>query len=470
MSAWSDSVAAAGLDVDRSFPDATRSAPDIRIVHVPADARLGRDLVAGLCSFSPAAAAIDVRAALTDSPQPTTVYNVAARLAMAWQAGPAGSRLVLVGLGRVGGAIAQALAAELLGQNKSVENVLLLDCAARLGVGADRAEAMERLSWSEPMVVWNLREDKRRVKSFTADDLSVGIQWIFERTREMATENPVTLEPPTLLTLRTSKSDAGYVYCIPGAGASVVSFLDIVMAAPEDLAIYGLQPRGLDGICTPYSTVQAAAAAMELLIIEQNHGRPIHLVGHSFGGCVAFELACRLQQRGRPPASLSLIDTRPPRNSQWTSDVNDISIALSWVRLNEQAIERSMGIDETDLKRGDLLHNLAVLHHGMVRAGLLPANTQPSVLLGPMRMFSACVRSWYYTTTVYREPMRLIYLDDPFVDLAGNAQISATSRAAWSALAPKFEFRHGSGNHITGLKMPHASRLSDLLGWKGEAC
>jgi thioesterase domain-containing protein len=462
-------VLAADQDVAFAFAGAACSGFDVRIVHTPADAGLARELISELECFTDAVA-VDVRSALVMAPQPTTVFNVAARLARKRPEDLAGTRLIVVGLGRVGGAIARALAAELLGLDEPVEAVLVLDCVAGNGGVMDPADDLAGLVWSEPLIVWNQQEDARRVRSFIADVLPVGVSWLRERIMEISAEEAFSSAPPTLLTLRSGKPEGEQIFCIPGAGASVISFLDLAQVAPAGLAIHGLQPRGLDGTSTPYSTVQSTAEALEPLIIEQHGVRPVHLVGHSFGGCVAFELACRLRERGRPPASLSLIDTRPPRDALWPDDVGDVDVARSWINLNELAVEQSMGIDENDLQRGDLLHNMAIVHRGMVRVGLLPSNTLPTVLLGPMRMFATCVRTWYHTTTIYPEPMRLIYLDDPFTDLAGNARIAAASRSGWSALAPQFEFRRGSGNHITGLKMPHAAKLSELLGWRGAAC
>src|SRR5207248_8081121 len=76
--------------------------------------------------------------------------------------------------------------------------------------------------------------------------------------------------------------------------------------------IYGLQPRGVDGRLIPHSTVSSAAESYVRAINQVQAEGPVHLLGHSFGGWVAFEMAQRLCAAGRTVASVSVIDTEAP--------------------------------------------------------------------------------------------------------------------------------------------------------------
>src|SRR6185312_3959717 len=49
-----------------------------------------------------------------------------------------------------------------------------------------------------------------------------------------------------MVALQGSDSDRVPIFCIPGAGASVTSFLPLSAALGTQVATYGLQPRGLD--------------------------------------------------------------------------------------------------------------------------------------------------------------------------------------------------------------------------------
>jgi thioesterase domain-containing protein len=440
----------------------------VQIVHAGNASQVAERLAAELNGFVDVTI-VDAQAALRTEPRPGTLYFLAARLAADGTNTADDRRSIVIGLGRIGGVLARALAVEWLGRDKAVEAIFLIGNAIGDSAGSTATAPSESLRWSEPLTVWSQHEDEYRIRSSPVDE-GRAASWLRTQLNEFAGAEPYRSPQPSVLTLRSSRPERSKAFCIPGAGASVVSLLDLSQAAPIDTGVYGVQPRGLDGVSPPYTTVSAVAAAIEPLIVEQLDGSPFHLVGHSFGGCVAFELACRLVERGLQPQSVSLIDTRPPRATPQADDIDDVELLLRWISLNELAIERSLGITAGDFRTGDMTHNLAVVHRGMVRVGLLPAQTAPTDLLGPMRMFAPCVRNWYHTSRIYPAALRLIYLDDPTLDLAGNAHLGAASRSGWQQRAPLLDFRRGTGNHITGLKAPHAAALSALLAWGSETC
>ncbi|WP_256349730.1 thioesterase domain-containing protein, partial [Pseudomonas gingeri] len=92
-------------------------------------------------------------------------------------------------------------------------------------------------------------------------------------------------------TIQTGRAGRTPIFCVPGAGDSVTGFIGLTDALGADWPLIGLQPRGLDGAGAPHSRVESAARHY-LQAIEQSHSHgPLHLIGHSFGGWVAFEMA-----------------------------------------------------------------------------------------------------------------------------------------------------------------------------------
>ena len=94
-----------------------------------------------------------------------------------------------------------------------------------------------------------------------------------------------------ILSIRDGQRGATPVLCVPGAGDTAISFLDLADNLGTLGPIEALQPRGLDGTLVPHATVHAAAR-LYLQCIEQKYRRQsVHFVGHSFGGWIAFEMA-----------------------------------------------------------------------------------------------------------------------------------------------------------------------------------
>jgi thioesterase domain-containing protein len=81
---------------------------------------------------------------------------------------------------------------------------------------------------------------------------------------------------------------------------------------PADYPLYGLQARGFDGTSPlPGSLSDMAADYLEQIRSVQPSG-PYHLLGWSFGGIVAHEIAVQLQAAGEEVAALIVMDTYPP--------------------------------------------------------------------------------------------------------------------------------------------------------------
>jgi thioesterase domain-containing protein len=77
----------------------------------------------------------------------------------------------------------------------------------------------------------------------------------------------------------------------------------------EDQPVYGLVPRGLDGAQPYHTRVEDMAAHYVNAIRHQQPEGPYRLVGHSFGGIVAYEVAQQIVAKGGVVDFLGLFDT-----------------------------------------------------------------------------------------------------------------------------------------------------------------
>lgn len=96
------------------------------------------------------------------------------------------------------------------------------------------------------------------------------------------------------------------IFCIGAVNGEVILFRRLALELGQDQPIYGLQPfRLVDHL----STVETLAASyVEQLQLWGEH-RPFCLVGYSFGGLVAVEMARQLRENGGAPAIVALIDS-----------------------------------------------------------------------------------------------------------------------------------------------------------------
>jgi amino acid adenylation domain-containing protein len=101
-------------------------------------------------------------------------------------------------------------------------------------------------------------------------------------------------------------------FCMPPGGGVSWCYMPLAQYVPAGYPLYGLQDRGLDGTSQLAGSVRDMAADyLEQIRAVQGAG-PYHLLGWSFGGIVAQEIAVQLQAAGQQVAALIIMDTYPP--------------------------------------------------------------------------------------------------------------------------------------------------------------
>jgi thioesterase domain-containing protein len=93
--------------------------------------------------------------------------------------------------------------------------------------------------------------------------------------------------------------------------SGMVEFYKLAKHIHTSHAIYGIQARGLDGAEEPFDRLEDMADYYLAALAETHSEEPYLLMGYSFGGLVALEMAQRLLHHGKRVALLALIDTYP---------------------------------------------------------------------------------------------------------------------------------------------------------------
>ncbi|MCD9881083.1 non-ribosomal peptide synthetase [Streptomyces guryensis] len=111
-----------------------------------------------------------------------------------------------------------------------------------------------------------------------------------------------------LLPLRTTGSSAP-LFCVHPLGSLAWAYMGLADRLGPDFPVYGLQGRGLlQPERQPGSVTEMAADYVARLRTVQPSG-PYHLLGWSFGGNVAHEMANQLEEQGEQVSLLALLDS-----------------------------------------------------------------------------------------------------------------------------------------------------------------
>jgi thioesterase domain-containing protein/acyl carrier protein len=111
-----------------------------------------------------------------------------------------------------------------------------------------------------------------------------------------------------LVSIQTSGSRPP-LFCVHGAGGTVLMYRELSRHLGDDQPFYGLQSQGLDGSCPPLTNVEEMAAAYVREIRKVQPLGPYFIAGYCMGGTVAFEIAQQLHEEGETVALLALFDT-----------------------------------------------------------------------------------------------------------------------------------------------------------------
>jgi amino acid adenylation domain-containing protein len=149
------------------------------------------------------------------------------------------------------------------------------------------------------------------------------------------------------------------IYCIGGADGELIVFRRLAIELGLDQPLYGLQPfRLLDS----HPTVKQLAAAYIRELRKIGEDRPFCIMGYSFGGLVAVEMARQLQSSGIAPPLLLLLDVSYPAGCMsneswahrmrryrfnWNKVVNEIGPSYILQRLRHRFVRVARQVSST---------------------------------------------------------------------------------------------------------------------------
>jgi thioesterase domain-containing protein len=148
---------------------------------------------------------------------------------------------------------------------------------------------------------------------------------MWEPAKQAIASKPASTVVPLQL-----KGDEPPIFAIHGGDGGILFYGKLSERIGRERPFYAFEAPALTaGAPIPEASVEEAAANyLEELLKIQPHG-PFHLCGYSFGGVVAYEMACRLAARGETIGFLGLIDTDNPAAASRRRSLGE-RVALSW--------------------------------------------------------------------------------------------------------------------------------------------
>jgi thioesterase domain-containing protein len=228
----------------------------------------------------------------------------------------------------------------------------------------------------------------------------------------------------------------------------------LALALGDDIPVYGLQARGLDGTAEPHRSVEAAAQDH----IDTLRGAGLQggctLVGHSFGGWIAFEMARQLRDGPLAVDQLVLLDSRNPAQAARQAHSPDrIDALLKFAHLIKQQTGKALALDRQSLQAADPSTQIHLLHQAMISAKALPARTPVQHLAGIFKVFDSNLRTRYLPDA---------RLDHPAVVYA-QAGEQGEARHDWLDLADLQQHLTLAANHMTLLERPHIDAIARAI-------
>lgn len=243
------------------------------------------------------------------------------------------------------------------------------------------------------------------------------------------------------------------LYCVHSASGSAYSYLPLVQVLAADQPLYGLEAPGLeDPDDKPLTTVADLATRYLRAIAAERPGEPICLLGWSFGGVIAYEMAQRLERAGTPARQLIVIDTpalgRAPMPAQravlrrFLADLTGVAPFSEQPELDRALAGRPAGEPVEDT------------FAALIEQGVLPADLDDDTLTQRYQVFHANVTALYDYQPAgrYHGPM-----------VAMSARESPEEAMDWSALAPGVTAVPLPGDHYTIWQGENLVVLAELI-------
>ena len=226
-------------------------------------------------------------------------------------------------------------------------------------------------------------------------------------------------------------------FCVHPAGGNALAYLPLARAWSSTRPLYGLQfvPEQ-----SPGESVESLAASYIESIQKVQPKGPFLLGGWSYGGTVAYEMACQLVAAGEAVQTTILIDA-------------GVLYSLAVMR---GLLPQDVGI--FDILRMDADAQFDCMRGPCTSAGLIPQDASADIQRQILQIVMANMRSLIdYRHPPYSGRVTLLLGREPLV------QTRHDPRREWRKLCREVQAHDIPGNHLTLVREPNTYYLADVL-------
>ena len=242
------------------------------------------------------------------------------------------------------------------------------------------------------------------------------------------------------------------LFCVHAAGANVLIYRPMSRHLGDDQPVYALQAQGLDGRQEPLRRVEDMAVRYVKEIRTFQPDGPYYLLGASFGGLVAYEMAQQLLSQGQKIAFLGLLNTDCPVYSLGKKFICHLGHlrqrgVLNYSRAVAESVRRRLYLNDGSSDREQLNSEVQ---------SLVPQQADDALVQTVAAIFEA---EQEYVPAIKRYPgkITLFWANDAPRDFEDN-------RPAWQKVAAGgLEIHVVPGSHTKMREEPHVQTLVEKL-------
>ncbi|HEU4556351.1 MAG TPA: amino acid adenylation domain-containing protein, partial [Longimicrobium sp.] len=250
------------------------------------------------------------------------------------------------------------------------------------------------------------------------------------------------------------------LFVVHPAGRRVSNYAALVKRLGPDQPVYGLQDVG-DDLARPVE--QIAGEHLRAMRAVQPYG-PYHLVGWSYGGVVAYEMAVQLERAGERVAFLGVLDTVAPPFARNGKELDDAELVVGLAREFAAQVGRPFTLSADALTGAGLDEHLRCAVEALHAQGAAPDGFDAADLREGVEVIRARNRARAaYWPGAYGGPLTLFTAAGHSADFASSFGMRTEEEArtyGWCQLAPAARAHRVPGEHVTIGLEPHVETLA----------